>query len=478
MISLNAFYLWAAISVVAQSTPDVPSAPPGEEKVLTLDEAIARTRDNNIDLRMGKERLAKASILSSKAWSVLLPTVSAQATGTFNNLEIILPFGLPEELRPLFETINQLDPSQNIQFPEPQLVTLQRQTQASAQVSFNWPLLNGRAIPLLLNAYTYEDLAKVSYQQFEEVMRNATTLAYYNALSVQRQLELRQRALVTARHHLELAKARVEVGGATEVEVLRSETEVATEEQAVIQLENSERLAKLALAVLMNAVNEQGEAESFVVVRPENNDDPRRDINGRSLLERAYEHRLDLKQRRLELTIADRNKTDTWAKFFPSLVGSGAWNWSEVAGFSGENVTWSLSLSLVWNIFEGGIVYWELQEREHDIQTANLMVQKVRQDIARQVREAKLNLASAESIHLSAQKRVELARRSAELIRSQYELGLSTQLDLIDAERTLADAETAETLAQLQVDVNRVSLERVTLVPPTDPTALSQSIAQ
>src|SRR5690606_5858398 len=108
----------------------------------------------------------------------------------------------------------------------------------------------------------------------------------------------------------------------------------------------------------------------------------------------------------------------------------------------------------------------ELQEREHDVQVAALAVEKNRQDIARQVREARLNYESAKADLVAAEKRAVLAERAAELLRAQYEVGMATQLELLDAERTLTDAQTGVVLAQLQVDVNQVSLERVTLVPP------------
>lgn len=444
-------------TVAAPTSPILRVTPrPKDDRLLTLREACDEALTNNIDLRIARERLASASILSRKAWAVILPTISFRMGGTYFDKRIQIPFGLPEDLRPLFAQLN-------ITFPEPEIVTLQNQTQLSASLSFNWILFNGRAVPLLMNAYAFVEAAELGFKQFEEMLITATTLAYYNALSVQRQVELRQRALDTAHEHLRMARARVEVGIAFEVEATRSEVEVATEEQALAQLRNGERLAKLALSMLMGGRGARHMMPTFVVTRPPT---PRIDETGKSLLDRAYDQRLDLKQNQIKATIASRLHSETWLRFLPMVVGSGIYSWSDVEGFSGDHVNWNMMLNLQWNVFDGGIHFWELQERKHDLKAASLLVEKTRQDIARQIREARANLESAEANYVLALKRVGLARQTADMIRSQYEVGVSTQLDLLDAERTLADSETGETLARLQVDVAQVSLVRVVKAPP------------
>ena len=54
---------------------------------------------------------------------------------------------------------------------------------------------------------------------------------------------------------------------------------------------------------------------------------------------------------------------------------------------------------------------------------------------------------------------------SAALVEAQYQVGAATQLDLLDATRALADAETAEALGQLGLDMAHMQLEQVLRIP-------------
>src|SRR5690606_7014109 len=77
--------------------------PPADDApVLTLPDALDRVRSRNINLRIAREQLAKSSILSKKAWSVILPVISGSLSGTYNNPQVVLDFRdmIPPELEP------------------------------------------------------------------------------------------------------------------------------------------------------------------------------------------------------------------------------------------------------------------------------------------------------------------------------------------------------------------------------------------
>lgn len=436
------------VLLVTAQAPDAP--------LITLDEARQLARSQNLDVQIARERLLKASILSRKAWAVVLPTLNASASLARNNRDIVFDVGgIPPELEPLFQ-------SAGIPIPQGQPLELQALWQSGAQIALSWTLLNGRSIPLIKNAYDTVEVAEYGYQQAEETLVYATTLSYYNTLSAERQVAIRKRALEIARANLDLAQARVEVGQSTEVDSLRADVEVAAAEQALVQAQNSATLAYRALATLLNRVQENGEVAAFRVERPAELPEPPADV-----LDAALDRRLDLKTRSLELVIAERSKTESWMKLLPVLSLDAFQRWTDVPGFSGDNTSWQVAFNLRWNIFEGGLTYWEINERQHDINAAALQIEKTRLDIAQEVAEARLNLDAALANHRAAQRRAALAQRSAELVRTQFEVGVATQLEVLDATRALADADAAEVLGQLAVDLAKVMLETVVLVPPT-----------
>jgi outer membrane protein TolC len=319
----------------------------------------------------------------------------------------------------------------------------------------------------LQNAYASVEVAQVTYAQAERALQFAAAVAFYSVLNAQQQTEIRQRALDVANEHLRLSRAKVEIGEATQVVALRSEVEVATSEQVLLQAAHAERIAKRALATLIGMVDADGDFAPFDVVHP----DAETTSPPGDLVEIAFAERLDLQAQKLQLEIAERSKLESWMKFLPQLVGTGSYRWSDVEGFAGDSTNWQLGLALQWSLFEGGLTYWELQERTHEVNAAALSIEKTRQDIAQQVHEARLELQTAEANLTAARRRVDLATKSAELVGAQFEVGAVTQLDVLDANRALADAQTADALAQLGVDLARLALEQALVMPPASTTA-------
>lgn len=418
---------------------------PAGLRVLTLKEALELTRTNNLDLQMARERLEEASALSSKAWAVVLPTLSASGQWVRNipAVEFPNPFTPPGQ--------------------PAEMIVITKEQQKSAGATFQWALLNGRSIPLVQNAYASVDVAQLSYEQTEKLLLHGTTLAYFNLLTGQRQVAIRQRALQNASAHLELSQAQVELGDQPPLVALRSDVEVATAEQNLVQAKAAREVARRALAILIGWLQADGRAPEYVVERPVRK--ARAATGDRVAL--ALSSRLDLKIGRLRLEMAERSKTETWTKFLPVMAGFGRYNWNEAEGFSGKKDSWQIGLSLNWDLFNGGIHYLELDERQHQINAAALHITNATQKVARQVVDAQDDVKTARSVQDAAKRRKGLARKSAHLVASQFELGAATQLEVLDANRSLADAETAESLAELSLDLAEFHLDHVMRAPPS-----------
>lgn len=456
MLLIVALVLGTTVSP-AEYVASLESAP-----ILTLSEAREIAVKENFDIRIARERLSRSSLLARKAYAFVLPTVNANANLRLNNQAI--PFNF---IAPLAELTQPLYDAAGIPFPFTQeeidgaAVNIQDRWQQSASVSFNWTLLNGRSLPLILNAYDAMDQASFQYDQQKETLTYATSLAYYNALTAARTVTIRERAVEIAERNAELARAQAELGDGTPVDQLRAEVAVATAEQDLVQAQIQKQIADRSLAILLNRIDREGKVVPFRLERP-----PEPMVELEALLDRALTERLDLKISELDLAITDRLVEETNYKFLPELVMSGALNWSNVEGFAGNNTTWFVQLGLQWEIFSGATTWWELYERRYDLASAAIAIEQRKVQIADDVEQSRLNLANAQSNYEAANRRAELARRSAELAQAQFEVGSATQLEVLDANRSLADAETQEALGQLQVDLARLELERVTKIDP------------
>lgn len=422
-----------------------------QRRVLTLQRARDIAERNNVDVQIARERLEKAAITADKAWSILLPNIAGSGRVTRNNVEIEITLP-PEELG-----------------QEPENIIVQQLWQVDGGFDLDWTLLNGRSIPLLKGAYTNEEVAEMQYKQVESTIRHATSVSFYNVLSAQQNVQVRKEVLDNAKANLALAERRKELGEATQIAVLRADVEVSTAEQNLIRARHALNLTKQSLATLLGWVSSAGRIPEFEVRRPPPLDDtvipPQTE-----LVRRAYDQRLDLNASRLQLEVAELNKTETWAKFIPSLGAFGRTNWSNAVGFANQNFTWQVGLQLTWNILQGGLRFWELQERQSDIDTAMLQIRQTRQDIAEQVLEARQDLRAARATQRAAERRLALAQQTAELIREQYRLGGAAQIDLLDAERSLAEAKAGAVRAALDADIARLALRQVIKTPPVQAT--------
>lgn len=420
----------------AAPTPEEYVASLDGAPVLTLEEALEIAVKENFDIRIAQTNLERSALLSKKAYGVVLPNVNASYDYAVNNVV-------------------------EAEIPGAGTIVLQDRTQQRAAVAFDWTLVSGRSLPLILNAYDAVDQSILQYDQQRETLLFATSLAYFNALTAQRTVRIRERALDISKRNAELANAQSELGSASSVDTLRAEVAVATAEQDLVQAQITKLLADRALAVLINRIDARGQLTPFRLERP-----PVPITDERDLLDIALEERFDLKLAELDFAIADRLVDESYTKFLPELVMTGSLSTTNVAGF-GANNNWNVTFSARWALFEGGQTYWELRERKYDVETAAIAIEQNKVRIADNVEQSRLNLANAQSNYEAALRRADLARRSSELAQAQFEVGASTQLEVLDANRSLADAEASEALGQLQVDLARLELERVTKIDPS-----------
>lgn len=422
-----------SLSVAASLSPAEYVESLKDAPLLTLEEAKDLVAERNFDIRIAREQLARSALLAKKSYAATLPTINAAYNVVLNNQEIA--FGD---------------------------VVIQEIWQESASVTFDWKVLNGRSLPIVLSGYDAVEQSRLQFEQQKETLIYATSLAYYNSLTAVRTVEIRERALEIAQRNAELASARAELGSASSIDKLRADVAVATAEQDLVQAQIGKLLADRALAVLVNRIDARGEFEPFRVVRP----DTAVSLD-EGLLTRALAERLDLKIADLDLSIAERLTDESYGKFLPELVVNGGLFWNEAAGFAGNNTTWNIVFSAQWAIFEGGATLVELLERRHDIETATITLEQSKIRIADNVEQSRLNLRNARSNYEAARRRAELARQSAELAQVQFEVGAATQLEVLDANRSLADAESSEALGQLQVDLAQLELKRVVTIDPS-----------
>ena len=299
-----------------------------------------------------------------------------------------------------------------------------------------------------------KEAALAQVQAAEEARRDVlvTLLAdvarnYVELRAAQRQLQILEQALRSEGDTLELAKARLEGGLGTELDVARAEGLLAANTAQRPTLERFAREAVHRLGVLLGkdpgALASELETPGHLPTAP-----PEVPL---TLPSELLSRRPDLRRAERELAAATARIGVARADLFPrfSIVG-GFGRRSEEAGdlSAGDSQFWTILPRVQWPIFSGGRI------------RANIRVQGARQEQAlRQYEKAVLlaleeveNALSAHTRELRREESLRVAvtanQRALELAMDRYTSGLESFLSVLDAERSVYAAQ--DQLAQSQ----------------------------
>jgi outer membrane protein TolC len=173
---------------------------------------------------------------------------------------------------------------------------------------------------------------------------------------------------------------------------------------------------------------------------------------------RALEQRPDLQARVAEVRLANAERQQAQAAFYPTLgltaspaaqsiyFQQQALPWGQTASLTG-----SLALSLNWTVFDGGARRSRLAQAEARIREAQAQVNSARDRIEDQVWTAYTNLNTAFRQREAATALLTAATESYSAALESYSYGVRNLLDVTNAQKVLAQARSTDILARTQV---------------------------
>ncbi|HEY5453679.1 MAG TPA: TolC family protein [Polyangia bacterium] len=423
----------AVAALVAAASPRATFAQ--AERVLTLEQALEMGKKRNKNMAVDRARLAQVQTTLSSAWALLLPTIAAQGRYTRNYHEFNFGgAGIFDEFG------NPVRDMAGLQVHSPSLL-IQPVNQLDAVVSFNAPLIVPAAYPGLKSVKANIAAAEANYDLSETNVLYAIANAFYAAAISDEVLVARKSSIDVARATLDNAKTRLAAGTVTKVDVDRAELALLRNQQLEREAAQGRAQSYRGLATLIQIDG------PFRVKAPE--------TLGAPPAEQPLENVLQLRPefRSLELTAraADlQAKTDAW-KWSPSISAFGNARRFNYDNFHRDHYSWAVGLQLDWVIFDGGNrdAQRHLANAQMDEALARTEVLKdsIRDDLANQ---RGLVDTKRQGV-FAAMRAVELAKETIDLVRTQYEAGTVTQVDLLGAQDSLVNAE--EALAQLRFDL-------------------------
>jgi outer membrane protein TolC len=397
-------------------------------KPLTLDQAIAMGIEHNLALVEARQQEQSAKARTLVSLQPLLPTVTAQADSGVHQINLAaLGFsnGVLQKIAPLFPDLNFSSIS-----------TVVKVNVTDAMVNYSQTLFSLPTIDRYRAAKANEQAAFFSKQSSRGLVVLTVGNAYLQALALGAQVDNAKALLQADQVLLNQTVAEHQAGTAANLDELRARVQFQTQQQAVISAEVNFKKAKIALNREIGLPAEQEiqltDTAPYADLATMNIDQAK---------EIAYRSRQDYQGLQAQIRAAQLQRRAAKWERLPSLDFQGNYGVTGVTGGLYHG-TFAAQGSLNLPLFQ------EAKFRgDSGVAAANLssLVQQLaalKEQINQQLRDSILDVQSATELVRVAQSNVELARKELEQTTDRFQAGVDDNLPVVQAQATLANAET------------------------------------
>lgn len=404
--------------------PLLEPVPPAAKTVSGWQDALALVRARSTDFRIALGDLERAHAQARVALAGALPTLTGSANVTDSLVRT---------------TVAPLSGEPDVQMFPPRALTY------GASATLTIPVFAPRAWYARGTAKRGEQTAETALAEQKRVLAAGVASALVSVITAERVAELNRSGLRASLERLSLTKRRSDLGAATALDVLRVEQDANQARAAIVSGDESLRKAREALGVAL------GFTEAYGAPRDLDLDAFARDSERACPRGGSAETRTDvvLSQERIEL--AKRGVRDVELAFWPTVNVVTTYSATVTPYFASlptgevdrKNTlhTWTIAGVLSWNIFDGGTRYGNLQDTRAQVDQAEARAEATKRAAVLQVVQATRSVSVAEEARKVAERSRDLAKEAERLARVGFQLGRGTSLELVDAGRSLREAE-------------------------------------
>ncbi|MDQ2985307.1 MAG: TolC family protein [Armatimonadota bacterium] len=419
---------WAFIGLLA------PILAIGQEAApLTLEEAVRIAKQNAYAVLSAEQDVEFAKGGVQQARSALLPKLNANGTYTRYTSEIsavLDPKQPPIIIRPLDQKSIAL-----------QLVQAVDIWGISGLALGGARALEASALAML--SATLNDVALKAKTTFLDVLRTDELL------------QVAEERVVNVTEHLRVAKVRNEAGQTAKFDVFRFEAELASSEQERLQALNNALLAEASF----NEALSRDVSTPVELIPP--TDIIRVDKTIEELTEKAKESRPELIAAQRRFDFQNRLRRAREKGNLPALNLTGNFSYDpEASGLGGASDSISATAALSFPIFDGGLNRSLVRQARADETKAKIALDQATLGVTLEVKQAHLNLISAEKQVETAEKGLISAREALRVAELRYQEGVGTPLEVSDANAQFVAARTAVVNAVFQYRIAVSNLQR------------------
>lgn len=452
----------AQTAQTAQKTQDLPQAPtpnlalPGGVTVqratpgalpLGIDDAIERGLKQNLQILLDQQNQHRVHGQVLTVENSLLPNLSAETSTSTQEIDLAALGFKPGAIKV---------PGFNTNFP-----TIVKVDVTSAQINLDQQLFNAEAYYLYRAAQKADNVALLTTLNQRGTVALAVGTQYLRALADASEIDNARALMKADQVAFEQARASHAAGVGTNLDELRARVQLQTQQQAVINDENTFAKDKIALNRLLGLPADQELALTDTAPFAEFETMPIEQAKAM-----AYEHRKDFLSLEAQKDVADRTLKAVRAERYPSLEFKGDY------GVVGEthglyHGVFSAMGKLSFPIFQEGQLRGEREVAQAQVTGLRQQIDSLRVSIEQQIRSAMLDVQSSKELVDVARSNVDLATQVLQDATDRFQAGVDDNLPVVQASATLADAQSRLVEALFQYNQSKLALARNTGVVET-----------
>ncbi|MEO8484630.1 MAG: TolC family protein [Acidobacteriota bacterium] len=281
------------------------------------------------------------------------------------------------------------------------------------------------------------DVATATSVQAKQGVAIAAAEAYLAVIAGRRQVEVANRAVETAQAHLDYADRRLQGGAGSRLNQLRAAQAVTGDRLQLEQAQLALRRAQEALGVALASENpvDAGAEPAFDVPA--------------TIDENAWmQARPDLVTQEAIRRAAERVVRDSWIDWTPFPTVAFDPQIVTPSGLFQPSRTWRLTVSAVQPLFDGGQRRAQKRIRQTSVDQSRFALTGLQIQARSEVRIAQEAVQSLGRALTTARTAVEQATDVLRITTAAFEVGATTNIEVIDAQRLLRDSETSAAFSE------------------------------
>lgn len=326
-------------------------------------------------------------------------------------------------------------------------------------ISVNIPLYTGGLVEGQIDV---AKLGKTNAQEeilrVEQATKYSAIQGYYGLLAYQELQGVYHEAVDNLQGHLDNVQAQYNVGTKAKVDVLSSDVSLANAKTTAITADNNVAVAEsnlnnilgLPLETKLNLADHQLPFDTY-------------NISLQEATDYAMKYRPEVLQAALAVQTAENNIDIADASNKPTVKVSGGNNWNDntFPGIDANKRSWNIGASVTYSFYDGGATKAKVDQAKQALLVARETEQKTREAVQLEVKQAYLNIRSAAQKVEETQTVVDQARENYRIQNIRYQAGVGINLDVLDAQLSLNEAQVNHIQALYDYNVGIAKLEQV-----------------